>query len=662
MQADQLILCGGLPLPKASPGMDNALPLNLWGKQANIKLEIGDIHGPLWKNVPPIFHDLVEIATYVYVADQTAKRIYQDTDTFGGAWSRSLHYHIPVRCPEQWNSPEINRQLRETLEFLSDDNITFTFYPAHKPQEFQLYLDGAPEDIKQPDQVIMFSGGLDSLAGVVDEAVVNKNNVLLVNHRSTPKRNSRMRALETALARHAGQYRPSLLAVRVSKDQDLTKDYTQRARSFLYASLGATVSHILGLSNLRFYENGVVSLNLPICAQVVGSRATRTTHPRVLNDYSKLFSLLAGHSFKVENPFIWLTKGDTVRAIMKADCSDLIGLSTSCAHTWTTSNVHPHCGTCSQCIDRRLATVATGADELDPVAGYKVDIFTQSRSNDDDKMMVAYFLERANQVGAMTDVLKFISAYPTLTQALPYFGIKQTAAAERVLELYKRHAKEVSGAVDIMTTRCAPALRQRTLPGDCMVRLVLDPNAATMTPVPASLSPNQSASTAAPEHEFGPSLTRLEAKMDAIGVGYSALRDENAELKKSAISTLTALAKQVPPQDFAIFAAVLAGGNISAAARLLKRPDSTVRTIIEGWPSRGPAFGLMADLVGWRKSVGRKITTSFDERWINGEAVPDATTPDLVTELLDAAQSQNASNWPSVKAELVTLLKQLRDS
>ena len=39
---------------------------------------------------------------------------------------------------------------------------------------------------------------------------------------------------------------------------------------------------MLGLNRVHFYENGIISLNLPVCAQVVGGRATRTTHPRVM--------------------------------------------------------------------------------------------------------------------------------------------------------------------------------------------------------------------------------------------------------------------------------------------------------------------------------------------------------------------------------------------
>lgn len=49
---------------------------------------------------------------------------------------------------------------------------------------------------------------------------------------------------------------------------------------------------MLNLKSVRFYENGVISLNLPVCAQVVGGRATRTTHPRVMRGFQDIVSLV----------------------------------------------------------------------------------------------------------------------------------------------------------------------------------------------------------------------------------------------------------------------------------------------------------------------------------------------------------------------------------
>ena len=44
-----------------------------------------------------------------------------------------------------------------------------------------------------------------------------------------------------------------------------------------------------------------------------GREPSRTTHPRVLAGYSKLFSLLLDTEVHFENPFIWMTKSDIVK-------------------------------------------------------------------------------------------------------------------------------------------------------------------------------------------------------------------------------------------------------------------------------------------------------------------------------------------------------------
>lgn len=119
-------------------------------------------------------------------------------------------------------------------------------------------------------------------------------------------------------------------------------------------SIGATIAKMLRLNSVRFYENGVISLNLPVCAQVVGGRATRTTHPKVMKGFQEIITLVAGEPFTIENPYIWKTKADVVKVITNSGCEDLIKHSMTCTHTWEMSNEHTHCGGCSQCIDRRL--------------------------------------------------------------------------------------------------------------------------------------------------------------------------------------------------------------------------------------------------------------------------------------------------------------------
>lgn len=479
MQNKRYVLCGNASAKGISEDPTHDLRLRLSGKEGkgNITLRIEDVHRKMFQPVPVLFNDLLEIATYVYSADQVIRRGADDVDTFGDGWRRDLHFVVPVRDPDFWNSSQVREVLCSTLGFLSDDQYQFDFVKLDQDHPFQDYLgfDDTQQMYRKPEQVVMFSGGLDSLAGAIDEVVNQKRRVLLVTHKATSKLNKRYKTLEQLLAEKADGNAPPRISVRVHKTKELNHEYTQRSRSFLYVSIGATIAKMLGLNSVRFYENGVISLNLPVCAQVVGGRATRTTHPRVMKGFQDIISLVAGEPFTVENPYIWKTKADVVKVITDAGCQDLIKHSMTCTHTWEMTNQHTHCGGCSQCIDRRFAVLAANADQHDPAEQYKFDVFTQSRNAEDkkknvEKIMAAAYLERANQVKNLTDVTQFVSSYPDVGRVFKFLNGDTGQAAQRVFDLYKRHANEVMGALDELLSRHSKGIRERTLPGDCLLR------------------------------------------------------------------------------------------------------------------------------------------------------------------------------------------------
>src|SRR5262249_8930861 len=152
---------------------------------------------------------------------------------------------------------------------------------------------------------------------------------------------------------------------------------------------------------IRFFENGVVSLNLPISEQVVGARATRTTHPQVLDGFATLFSLLIEETFTVDNPFLWMTKTEVVNLVGDAGCAGLIADSVSSTHTQEQTAESPHCGRCAQCISRKFATLASRVGDLDPSSLYRLDLLTAPRTADKDRTLVESFIRRATEIGSM---------------------------------------------------------------------------------------------------------------------------------------------------------------------------------------------------------------------------------------------------------------------
>jgi hypothetical protein len=505
MQDKRYIICGNAAFNIPPGFVETALRFHLHGSDDDFKvtLNIADIHRSLYRDVPTRFHDLLEIATYVYCADHSWPRGQRDADTFGANWRRHFHFVIPVEDTAFWNRPAVKSCLADVLGFLSDDLYEFDFVgPPDRPalQQF-LSFNEKGELLGFPEQVLMFSGGLDSLGGAVEEIVNRKRRVVLVNHRSSTKLDKIYRRLAEKLDERAPECPlPYHVRVTIHKKKWMNKDYMQRGRSFLYACIGATIARMLGQNNVRFYENGVISMNLPIAAQVVGGKATRTTHPRVIHGFQRLLEMVAGGPFVFETPFILKTKGEVVKLIADAGCQDMIADSISCTHTWEISTAHPHCGTCSQCVDRRFAVLAAGVEEHDPLDKYLADVFTDVRTmksgkqRDEDRLLYAGYLERSNEVEHVRDVVDLMVRFPETARVINYLPGQQESVARQVLDLYKRHAAEVKAVMKKMFALHAQAIFERTLPATSLMRMAYEshlPVSAPAVPVPVpELPPN----------------------------------------------------------------------------------------------------------------------------------------------------------------------------
>lgn len=480
---DRLILCGGSAKPSDDPH-DKAVKLHLWGNNKNVDLKIGDISQRLAANIPARLTDLLEVAAYVYAADQATTRGGDGAHNLGANWRRNLNFQIPVREPDLWSSKAVTDALTETLGFLSEDNFDFKFHRLKSPPQTEQYFEFGPGGMTgfSPESVILFSGGLDSFSGATMEAIQQKRRVVLVSHRSSPKLASNLEHLVADLQKvcstPAVNATPPLhVPVWAHKEKGLGKEYTQRTRSFLYASLGAVVARLFDLSEIRFYENGVMSLNLPIAPQVIGARATRTTHPQVINGFAKIFSILLERPFRVDNPFLWKTKTDVISGILQANCGEMIRHTVSCTRTWQRTRLKSHCGRCSQCIDRRFAIIAAGCANLDPEEMYSVDLFTGERQDSPhqpDKTMAESYVRMATEISKMNgNGVEFFNKYGEVSRVLRHLGNHGTTdqVAGKVYDLCKRHAGQVCRVVDDAIARHAADLRQGTLPESCLIAL-----------------------------------------------------------------------------------------------------------------------------------------------------------------------------------------------
>lgn len=482
------IFCGSAGRALASG--DTSTRVILTGPGANAKLNLEHICKPLLTSMPRKFHDLIEIACYVYVADQlTDRQGRRDGSDHGRLWRRSFHFRVPVREPDFWNTTEVMDTLVSTLGFLSDDTYTFSFTKDPEPTPIQTYFPFPDhQSWGTVDDVVLFSGGLDSLSGALEQILRHQQRLILVTHAPCSKYEAWHKLLREQITQRAGDKAPFFIKVAASKQDEEPAEFTQRSRSFLYASLATTVANVVGKSRIRFFENGVTSLNLPINGQIIGARATRTTHPETLRRFAKLFSLIVGVDFQVENPYQWRTKADIIRQIVELKCQGMIENATSCAHSWIQPRKTSHCGTCSQCVDRRLAAIAAGATDYDHEHLYKTNLFTDAlrdRKTTRDRTLVGSYAQTAMRWAKMTEVELLISE-GELGQILAALPGSPSQNATNVIKLIHRHAREVQGAITSGIAMHSAAMVARAIDADSFIHMVVglergevDPKAAT---------------------------------------------------------------------------------------------------------------------------------------------------------------------------------------
>lgn len=310
----------------------------------------------------PVALDLFRLGGAVYCADKVVSR--EDQDDY---WTRSIELQVPVSDADLWNggAAEITR----ALTFLSGDHWTLSFVADTVERE-------KAERDATSDAVSLFSGGLDSLSGVID-SLEDGRRLALVAHHDSPLSAATQRKLLTALRGKYGDDRLSFRELylrpsgpRGGQARPLPGDEienTTRSRSFLFLTAGMAVANAFGEDvALRVPENGFIGINVPLTAARAGSLSTRTTHP--------LFMSLMGHvlaavglTHAIENPYRLSTKGEVLGGCANNQLLlDLAPESISCSHPeaprWAKRD-QGNCGYCYPCLIRRASMHRVGADD-----------------------------------------------------------------------------------------------------------------------------------------------------------------------------------------------------------------------------------------------------------------------------------------------------------
>jgi hypothetical protein len=442
-------LCSGIEPDPSDPCCKGRrlVRLSAHGDSPNVHIVLQDLAKVFLKHLSPRLEDLLEIAAYVFAADCATPRTGAWSDGESAEpWEREFQFVIPVRDLEFWSKSEVTNLLIEALTFLSDDAFRFEFRELDRSKVKQRYLEfGQDEDwaFYKPKRVTMFSGGLDSLAGAVETASKGEN-LVLVSHRPVSTQSRRQTDLFANLQNAFPSAKMIHVPVWINKDKDKGKEHSQRTRSFLYSALGAVVSHSIQADGLQFFENGVVSLNFPVADEVIGARASRTTHPWALHLFERLYRQVLEREFVVDNPFLFKSKTEVVQLIADNGQAPLIRSTCSCAHQgFFQSKTQWHCGTCSQCIDRRVAILAGNLENNEDSHDYVIDVFTGPRKDGYAKNMAVNYARHATELLRMAPEQMAAKFNAHLTRAVRHLP-KRSVAAQEFLDLHDRHAKSVN--------------------------------------------------------------------------------------------------------------------------------------------------------------------------------------------------------------------------
>jgi len=466
------IVCDGVD-PGVLPKGFETLELAVQGKTKNVELKVAAISKAVMGNIPDAVMDLLEIGTYVYCADQHLSRGSEKLIGYGKDWWRDLHFKIPVRDVDLWQRDDLTRALEKTLGFLSGESYHFEFEKAVSPvRQESLYFEFTDDPLR-PEDVCLFSGGIDSFAGAVEQIVGNERKLALVGHHSSDKTKHVQEELVEALKAKGYSDKIHYIPITVrNTNYNTPKEYTQRSRSFLFACLAMAIADMYEKDEFTFFENGVVSLNIPISADVLESRATRTTHPRVINGLKEIFGLVFGREIEVKHPYQWLTKKEVTEKIRAHGFSDLLKATNSCTRPRGPKKGKTHCGICSQCIDRRFGILAAGMGDDEPEDNYNIPLMTGRRTGTKEINLAAQYVKFARDFSQLRGSFDLLNNYPSMADALHEFEeLTSEQAEEQIFALYKKHANDVLSVLDQGLNANRQEWREDRLPNTSLLAL-----------------------------------------------------------------------------------------------------------------------------------------------------------------------------------------------
>jgi 7-cyano-7-deazaguanine synthase in queuosine biosynthesis len=338
------------------------------------------------KQISSIVADLIDVACALHVVDCISIR--------KNDMPCRIHVNLPVRHPEILGKPDIQEKLQTVLDWYTGDQWSITFTPYMKcgrTPELQRFLI---EDWGRPTTVALWSGGLDALAGLYHQLLLDKTSHHTLFGAGS---NNIVFSTQKKVAGCVGKKFPNRtqliqLPIRLNQSKNLTKAFNQRARGLVFILLGIACSHQLDQNTLHIYENGVGAINLPFTRSEVGLDHSRSVHPLSLHYVSEFASSILEKPFFVFNPFLFSTKSQMCSLFKESDATPLIFQTITC------DRVHrkkvSQCGYCSSCLLRRQALAAQSIE--DETRYVSKELLSKRQTLPEDKYYTAMYFQVEN--------------------------------------------------------------------------------------------------------------------------------------------------------------------------------------------------------------------------------------------------------------------------
>jgi hypothetical protein len=468
-----LVQCDGATLPprRAADTQIERLALATSGRDRSLEIDLANLAACALSAIRNRAADLVRIAAYVYAADQALSR-GGPADVYLRRWRRELTLCIQVTEPDYWGQPHVTDRLSELLHYLTEDtwNFVFTLGPP-AIRQIPLGLQD-PVALTEPDSVLLFSGGADSLRAAVEAVGGRRGRPVLVSHQPAPSHFAQQQRLVHALKERFSVRGFHHLGFSIHRRGGDAVDSTQRSRPFLFASLGSAVAGELNLPTVLLADNGMVGLGLPINESTIGTQTSRSAHPKFLALFNAFIKDLFPTPVSIDNPFGLRTRTEVLTQLQAHGCPELLQLTESCSRARGLPAAQRHCGTCSQCVDRRFGSVAAGLERHDPASRYRVDIFKDPLLEGTDRTVAVYYVRLARKLYSATPDDLFLE-HGQLFEAVSTTGGTTLADAHEVAGLLHRHGQAVIQALGQMIERYKDELASDTLPDTCLLQLVI---------------------------------------------------------------------------------------------------------------------------------------------------------------------------------------------